>query len=155
MANNISSFKAFTQTPANISEHGATIEELKSQGTPDPNPLASPMATSAAADVGLAMKPRIETQRDPNEPMRVNHFNGPSYTHMVSRDAVAKLANNALLNGLGEALANPELQMNLSSNARNQLQSLLRKVGAMAHDVQGLNKQVEQIYARFVSHQQV
>ena len=154
MANNITSFKAFTQNPANISEHGATIEELKSQGSPDPNPLASPMATSAAADVGLAMKPRRETRRDPNEPMRVNHFDGPNHTHMVSRDAVAKLTNNPLLNGLGQALANSDLQMNLSSNARNQLQSLLGKVGLMAHDVQGLNKQVEQIYTRFISHQQ-
>ena len=89
---NFVSFKRFTSIPANIAEHGATVEEYKlAQGRPDGDPVLSPMADPVVSEARLALAPtgsdslRLGTPASPE----ANPYEGPRRTLVLSRNAVA------------------------------------------------------------------
>jgi len=89
---NLISFRRFSGVDPNIAQHGITVEELNT-GRPDPNPVASPMASPAVPQARLALS-RLGSDRvrlaGPESPA-VNPYEGPKLTLVLSRNAMKKL----------------------------------------------------------------
>ena len=97
--NNLVSFSRFTNLNPNISQHGATVEELvRSRGTPDGNPVLSPMASPAVPQARLALSRQGSDQLRLNRPSSPtqNPYEGPKRTVSLSRSAVTKLKGRVL-----------------------------------------------------------
>ena len=96
---NFVSFNRFTSLNPNIAQHGATVEELvTARGTPDGNPVHSPMANPAVSETRLALaKEGSDSLRlaTPGQP-KFNPFEGPKRTVVLSRNAVTKLRGKVL-----------------------------------------------------------
>src|SRR5689334_4419063 len=97
--NNLVSFSRFTNLNPNIAQHGATAEELiRARGTPDPNPVLSPMASPAVAEARLALT-RLGSDQlrlgRPSSPAQ-NPYEGPKRTVTLSRSAHTKLKGKVI-----------------------------------------------------------
>ena len=97
--NNLISFSRFTNLNPNIAQHGATAEELiRARGTPDANPVLSPMPSPAVPEARLALS-RLGSDQlrlgRPSSPAQ-NPYEGPKRTVSLSRTAVTKLKGRVL-----------------------------------------------------------
>ncbi len=146
---NFVSFNRFTSLDPNIAQHGATVEELvRARGTPDPNPLLSPMASPGVSETRLALvnsgSDRLRLG-DPTQP-EVNPYEGPKRTLVVSRNAVAKLRGQVIadLQALVKsgAVGTPEVRARMTDS--------MQRVAGMRDYIDHLNGLSESIVAHTV-----
>jgi len=82
----------------NIAEHGATLEELRTQGAPEPNPIHSPMAAPEVSNIRLALSPEGSDRlrlAGPLEPV-ANVYEGPKRSLALTRSFLTKLGGSVL-----------------------------------------------------------
>ena len=130
MASNLESYQRFTALPTNISQYGNTVEEVTLQrGSPDPNPVLSPMAEQRVADVRLALAPVGSDQLRlglPVEPA-VNPYEGRRWNIVLMRRAHKKLTGRIfadLLDAIEEAELGDELKSLMGDSIRRALVGL-------------------------------
>ncbi|OGQ89094.1 MAG: hypothetical protein A2289_22770 [Deltaproteobacteria bacterium RIFOXYA12_FULL_58_15] len=150
MANNFLSYNRFTTLPPVIMRYGWTEEEAAAtRGKPDPNPLHSPMAASAATEVKLALVPAGSDKMrlaGPGEPKQ-NPYEGPKMTLGLSRNAVKKLSGNVIgqLQHLvqGNAINDPNLRALMGDS--------IRRVVGLREYMDHLNRLTEGVYVRSIA----
>lgn len=96
---NLSRFQNLTGINPNIAQYGNTVEEIQAQkGSPDPDPVASPMPATSGPNALLALTPagsdRLRLQGPESPP--VNPFTGATHTLFLNRNALLKLDGAAL-----------------------------------------------------------
>ena len=150
MANNIVSYNRFSSLPANISSFGATVEEINLQhGTPDPNPVAAPMASPKVPEARLALGRGGSDQirlGGPAEPV-INPYEGAQPTLVLSRKVVQKL-DSGVISQLQQSV---EGELVGDQNLRGLMQDSLRRVLGLREFVDGLNKMTESVYVRAIA----
>lgn len=146
---NFVSFNRFTSITPNISQHGATVEELvRARGTPDPNPTLSPMANTAVTETRLALASHGSDRLrlgNPAEPV-INPYEGPKRTLVLSRNAVAKLK--------GQVIADLQALIRAgavgSADVRARMADSMQRVAGMREFIDHLNGLSESIVAHSV-----
>ena len=150
MADNFISYNRFTGVSPNISEHGSTIEELKStRGTPNKNPVATPMAAPLISQKQLFLRPSGSDQARLSEPTEpdIDPYEGPQSVLSLSRSAAQKL--NGPIVG--------EIRSHLASDTSTDAQTVglqndsLKRVESMTSFVNELNQLKESIYVATVN----
>ncbi len=150
MANNLTSYNRFTSLPANIADYGQTVEEIQSQrGTPDGNPMVSPMASPSVSDPHLALA-RVGSDKvrlnQPSEPV-ANPYEGPKSVLTLSRSAAQKLKSSVVgqLQGIvGKGRIGDE-------NLQRQMDHSLQRVKGLAEFLDYQNSLTDRIYAMTLS----
>ena len=150
MANNPISYNRFTALPSNIAQYGYTQEEVASQrGTPDPDPVLSPMAQVEKPNAQLALaRPGSDKLRlnQPQDPV-YNPYEGQKPTLVLSRHAVTKL-NGAVVGQLKSLVASGSIS---DPQVKTQMEHSLKRIGALAEFLDYQNQLTDQIYARTLS----
>jgi len=150
MANNPISYNRFTALPSNIAQYGYTPEEVASQrGTPDPDPVLSPMAEAKAPNTQLALsRPGSDKLRlnQPQDPV-YNPYEGQKPTLVLSRHAVTKL-NGAVVGQLRSLVSSGSIS---DPQVKTQMEHSLKRVSALAEFLDYQNQLTDQIYARTLS----
>lgn len=150
MADNFVSYSRFTALPPNIAEHGVTVEEIRLQrGTPNRNPLASPMPSTRLSRIRLALRPggsdalRVgEAAAPPVDP-----YEGPQSELVLTRVALRKLDSGLLTDLEGQV----QLQTGLPADTRSLMLDSFRRVGALKAYLGELQSMREIIYVRCVA----
>ena len=138
MADNFISYSRFTALPPNISDYGATVEELQLQrGKPDANPALSPMAAPRIPAQRLFLKPRGSDQLRLGEPVEpdVDPYEGPRSVLTLTRSALRKLDSSVVA----------ELQKLVQSGAIRDA-NLAALMGDSFRRVVGLREYLVQLY---------
>ncbi len=148
MANNFDSYYRFTGLPPNIiGPAGSTLEELQLQkGSPDPNPVLSPMPEQRVASVRLALTPAGSDRLRlalPSEP-DLDPYEGPRSTLVLSRSAHEKLSG-AVLADLQKAVQAADLTPDTKSLMNDSLRRAMVGLGGYLSDSIRLT---EGVYAR-------
>lgn len=150
MADNFISYNRFTTLPPNISDFGATVEELKMQrGAPDKNPVLSPMAVPRASLRRLFLKPRGSDQLrlgEPEEP-DIDPYEGPQSTLSLSRNALKKLYGNVLTELETHVQDNPAAD----PQTRGLMMDSFKRVLSLRAYLDEINQMTESIYVRSVA----
>lgn len=144
---NLNKFNAFNGFSANIAEYGMTAEEFKlQQGTPDGNPVVSPMPKPAVSEARLALgsagsdKLRL---RGPLKPA-ANAYAGPGRNLTHTRNAVQKLSSQVITSLrehiFQDACANPE--------ARKGPRGSMHRVGVLIEFLNHKNALAEEVDAK-------
>jgi hypothetical protein len=148
--NNFVSFARFTSINPNIAQHGATVEELvRSRGTPDANPVVSPMANPAVTETRLALaaegsdRLRLASPAQPD----VNPYEGPKRTLFLSRNAVSKLRGK-IVGDLTDLIRGGTVG---SPDVRERMMDSIQRVTGMRDYVHHLNSLTETVVAHAVS----
>ena len=147
---NFVSFSRFTALNPNISEHGATVEELVStRGKPDPDPVASPMASPAVSAVQLALSNEGSDRLRLAGPLQptVNPYDGPKRTLVLSRTAVAKLDGRVI----GDLQSLVKSGTVGTEEVRARMLDSMQRVNGMREYVSHLNGLTESVVAHAVS----
>ena len=150
MADNLISYNRFTSLPNNIANYGQTVEEIQSQrGTPDANPMVSPMASPRVSDPHLALaragSDKIRLNQ-PSEPV-INPYEGPKSVLTLSRSATQKLKGAVVgqLQGIvGQGSIGDE-------NLQRQMDHSLQRVKGLAEFLDYQNSLTDRIYAMTLS----
>jgi hypothetical protein len=150
MADNFLSYNRFTALPPVVMRFGWTEEEAAStRGKPDPDPVASPMASAAVSEVRLALAPtgsdkmRLRTPAQPAE----NPFEGPKRTLLLSRNAVKKLNGNVI----GELQKLVQSGVVSDRNLQTLMLDSIRRVVGMREFMAHLNQLTEGVYVRSIA----
>ena len=140
--NNFVSYQRFTSQPPNIAEHGATVEELVSaRGTPDPDPVHSPMADQGVAAARLALSPSGSDRLRLGNPAQpdVNPYEGPKRTLNLSRGAVLKLKGQVLAD-LDQVIREGSVA---TEEVRSWMSNSMQRVAALRELAEHLNSLAE------------
>ena len=150
MATNQISYNHFTALPSNISDYGQTVEEIKlAQGSPDANPVASPMPSTDVSDVQLALsrtgsdKTRLS---EPQEPV-FNAYEGPKSTLSLSRSANQKL-KGAVVRQLETIILSGAIG---DETLERQMSHSLQRVMGLSEFLDYQNNLTDRIYAMTLS----
>jgi len=126
------------------------VEELvRSRGTPDGNPVVSPMANPAVTDARLALasvgsdRLRLASPARP-EP---NPYEGPKRTLILSRNAVTKLSGK-IVGDLTELVRGGSVG---NDDVRERMMDSIQRVTGMRDYVRHLNTLTETVVAHAVS----
>ena len=110
------SFERFSSGPSNIAVYGWTKEEAQLQeGRPDPNPVLSPMPTSAVTAIRLGLETAGSDKLRVAEPTapQVDPYEGPQSWLSLSRSAVTKLGGaivGSIQATIAELVHDPDIQ---------------------------------------------
>jgi hypothetical protein len=150
MPDNFLSYNRFTTLPPVIMRFGWTEEEAAStRGKPDPNPVASPMPSTAVSEVQLALAPsgsdktRLAKPAQPQE----NPFEGPKMTLVLSRNAVKKMSGNVI----GDLQKLVQGGVVKDSNLQTLMLDSIRRVVGMREFMAHLNQLTEGVYVRSIA----
>jgi len=148
--NNLVSFSRFTSVDPNISNYGSTVEEFKLQrGTPDPNPVAAPMANPAVSETRLALSRTGSDRLRLSGPLapEANPYEGPKMTLVLSRNAVKKLQGRVV----GELQKLVQGGAIADGNLKNLMLDSIRRVNGMREFMGHLNSMSESILVRSIA----
>ena len=150
MANNQISYNRFTTLPSNIADYGQTVEEIKlQQGSPDANPVASPMPETGISDIQLALnragsdKARLNK---PTEPV-FNAYEGPKSNLSLTRSANQKL-KGAVLRQLETIIDSGSIG---DETLERQMGHSLKRVMGLSEFLDYQNNLTDKIYAMTLS----
>jgi len=143
---NFVSFNRFTSLDPNISVHGMTVEEFELQrGTPDPNPMLSPMARSAVTELRLGLATEGSDRLRLGVPVEpdVDPYQGPKQILVLSRNAERKLGSGIMAE-LKSLLSDDSIP---DSNLRKLMRDSLSRAVGMGSYVAHINAMREMINA--------
>ena len=147
MADNFISYNRFTTLPPIIMRFGWTEEEAAAtRGKPDPNPLHSPMPTTAVAETKLSLAPSGSDKMrltDPTAP-QANPYEGPKPTLVLSRNAVSKMSGNII----GQLQQLVQSGLVRDKNLQTLMLDSIRRVAGLREFMGHLNQMTEGIYVR-------
>jgi len=146
---NYVSYARFTSINPNISQHGATVEELvRSRGTPDGNPVLSPMANPAVSEAQLALAAKGSDRLRLGNPIQPdpNPYEGPKRTLVLSRNAVTKL-NGKVIGDLTNLVKTGTVG---TEDVRARMLDSIQRVTGMREFVNHLNVLSESVVAHAV-----
>jgi len=150
MADNFISYNRFTALPPNIAQFGNTVEEVHLQaGTPDPNPVASPMPETRVPEARLSLAAAGSDKLRLAKPLlpQVNPYEGLKSNLVLSRNALRRLQGN-VLKDLDE-LVDGDLEVDPS--LRGLMQDSLRRVASMREYLGQLIQMAEHVYVRSIA----
>lgn len=148
MANNFISYNRFTALPANISDYGAGLEELRLlKGRPETNPAVVPMAAPRRSRKLLALEATGSDEMrlaEPAEP-QADPYEGAQSTLSLSRTSAKKLSGGVLddLHGIVEGMQ--------ASDTRALMLDSFRRISAMRDSLGERNEMTEAIYVRSIA----
>ena len=150
MADNFISYSHFAAMPPNIAEHGATVEEIRLQrGTPDRNPVASPMPATRLSRIRLGFR------RGGSDALRMGEisapaadpYEGPQSELVLTRGLMRKMDSGLLtdLEGLVHAASD------LSADKRTAMLDSFGRLNEMRRELSARQDMREFIYVRTVA----